>query len=249
MATTQLIKLKQGKHHFELMTNVGSVSKFRKGELGLDNVLQTDTIFANHAKGDRANASDLKDAFNTEDLQECIKQILQKGEIQLTAHERKEMVEKKKREIVNYLHKYYTDPRTHTPHPVVRLEAALDEIKFRVDPDVPADKQAQEALKKLPEVIPLKRSEVEGQLVVTHKMLGSVQGVLAKYSAVRSEQYTSEGCVMEVAIVPGDYDSLIADLNKVTKGDYVFNLAGAQAAAAAATGSPAAKAAKGGKRK
>jgi hypothetical protein len=52
-----------------------------------------------------------------------------KGELQLTAAERQEKIDKKRKEIVNYIHKYYIDPKTKLPHPVVRIEGAIDEIK------------------------------------------------------------------------------------------------------------------------
>lgn len=30
---------------------------------------------------------------------------------------------------MNYIHKYYIDPRAKTPHPPARIENALDELK------------------------------------------------------------------------------------------------------------------------
>ena len=44
----QLVRMKSGKQTFEVMTNPGSVNKYRKGELGIDQVLYTDVIFKNH---------------------------------------------------------------------------------------------------------------------------------------------------------------------------------------------------------
>ena len=43
----QLVRMKSGKHTFEVMTNPGSVHKFRKGELSIDQVLYTEMIFKN----------------------------------------------------------------------------------------------------------------------------------------------------------------------------------------------------------
>ena len=47
----------------------------------------------------------------------------------MTAAERKAKTEKKRAEIINYIHKYYVDPKTKLPHPVVRIDAALTEMK------------------------------------------------------------------------------------------------------------------------
>lgn len=229
---TQLVRYRWGKHTFEVMTQLGSVQKWRDGKLGLDNVLQSDVIWKNQSKGDKANAAELKEAFQTENNGECLKIILQKGEIQLTTVERREQVEQKRREIIQFIHKYYTDPRTNTPHPVTRIDAALTETKFRVDGDIPAEKQVQEALKKLPEVIPLRRSEILGTLTVPNAYLAQAQSVLSKISAnIQSESYGSDGCVMEISLVPGDYDVLMSELNRVTKGEFQFDVQGQGGAA------------------
>lgn len=44
MAQSQLVRYKTGKYNFEVMTNVGSALKYRKQELGLDNVIQADIV-------------------------------------------------------------------------------------------------------------------------------------------------------------------------------------------------------------
>lgn len=41
-----------------------------------------------------------------------------KGDYQESTKERKEKVEQKRKEIINYIHKYYIDPKTKVPHPV-----------------------------------------------------------------------------------------------------------------------------------
>jgi ribosome maturation protein Sdo1 len=66
--------------------------------------------------------------------------------------------------LVTYLNKYFVDPKTKTPHPITRIENALETIKARIDPDIPTDRQIADLLKKLPGVISLKKQEVEGTL-------------------------------------------------------------------------------------
>jgi ribosome maturation protein SDO1 len=84
--------------------------------------------------------------------------------------------------VVNYIHKYYIDPRTKTPHPVVRIENALDQMKINVDPDMAAERQVQEkVLKKLPEILPIKRSEMSGTLSSAFPLLSPVRGQTLSY--------------------------------------------------------------------
>lgn len=77
--------------------------------------------------------------------------------------------------VVNYLHKYYVDPKTKLPHPVLRIENAysqpsplcsprlplslfsfsfrLVDLKYRVDPDISVDKQVAEIMRNMATVL------------------------------------------------------------------------------------------------
>lgn len=212
---------------FEILTKKGAALQFREGKLGFSNVLFADEIFSNHAKGERAKESDLTAAFGTTNVEDCAKVILQKGELQISAAERREKVAKKRAEMVNYIHKFYTDPRTKTPHPVVRIENAFDQLKLNIDPDMPAERQVQEkVLKRLPEILPIKRSEMTGILAIPTKTIGQAMGTVKKYAQVSNENYSSSNVTMHVSIVPGDYDLFMNDLRTVTKGDFTFDIDG-----------------------
>jgi len=225
------VRYKVGKDSFEILTKPGAVLKFKDGKLGFGNVLFADEIFADQNKGQRANEPDLIKVFGTSNVEEVAKKIIELGDLQLTASERKEKVDKKRAEMVNYIHKYYIDPRTKCPHPVLRIENAFEELKITVDPDTPAERQLQEkVLRRLPEVLPVKRSEMAGTLTVPHGVLGQAQGIIKKFASISAESYNADGCVMEIAIVPGDYDTFMSELRDITKGDFQFDIAGGAAA-------------------
>jgi ribosome maturation protein SDO1 len=231
MSDHQLVRFKVGKTHFEVVVKPNTVLQYREGKLGIDKVLIAEEVFKDFRKGDRARTADLESAFNMTDVMKCIETILEKGEYQLSAAERREKVEKRRKEIVNYIHKYYTDPRTKTPHPVTRIENALDEMRLRIDPDAPGDGQAQSLISKLVDLIPLKRSEIEGTMFIPHKYVGSLQPSVRKYCEVRKEKYDGDGCWMDIGVVPGDYDALMADISHVGKGEVTFEVDGVEAMA------------------
>ena len=157
--------------------------------------------------------------------------------------------------LVNYIHKYFIDPKTSTPHPVVRLELALEEAKIRIDPEQCAERQAHDAVKKLTSIIPLKKCEMEAKLSVGHGSAGAVTGILHKFASIRGEKWSAGGCEWDLSIVPGgkwngsgkrccafvliwaslvclcvaDYDQFFSELNRATKGDFEFNIAGQSA--------------------
>ncbi|ELR22518.1 rRNA metabolism protein, SBDS family [Acanthamoeba castellanii str. Neff] len=224
----QVVRYKAGDTGtFEVLTKKGAALQFREGKLGFSNVLFADEIYTNHSKGERAKEADLLKAFGTSNIEDCAKVVVEKGELQLTAAERREKVNKRKAEMINYIHKYYIDPRTKTPHPVVRIENAFEQMKVNVDPDVPAERQVQEkVLKKLPEILPIKRSEMSGTLSIPTKVIGQAMGTVKKYAQVSGENYSSGAATMQVSIVPGDYDAFMTDLRNVTKGEFTFDVDG-----------------------
>ncbi len=135
---------------------------------------------------------------------------------------------------MNYINKYFVNPQTKTPHPPARISAAIDEAKFRVDMDTPIDRQIQECVKKVVDIIPLKKMEMRAIISIPHKHLGVVGGVLHRFATISSERYDGNGCQYEVSIIPGDYFTLLAELENLTKGDFSFEVEGEGPAEAAA---------------
>jgi ribosome maturation protein SDO1 len=225
MTQPQIVKYKAGKTTYEVLTKQGTVLKYRKKQIGsLDNVLMSEEVFKDYRKGERAGIAELKAAFGMDDMKQILATIIEKGDLQLTDAERKEILEKKRREIVNYIAKYYVDPKTKLPHPVVRIENALETLKIRIDPDIPADKQAHEIVKKFPGVLAVKKIEIEGTITIPHAYIGACTNVMMQYVKVISENYDEKGCEYKVTMIPGDYNALLAELNKITKGDFNFEL-------------------------
>jgi ribosome maturation protein SDO1 len=170
-----------------------------------------------------------------EPTQDCVETILQKGEVQVSSAERKEKLEKRKREVINFIHKYYVDPSKKLPHPVARIENALEECKVRVDADVPVEKQIPDIISKLVNVIPLKKTTLEGQLIVPHSFIGAASSIIARYVTVERESYSSHGCTYDIGIVPGEYDLFMSEMNRVTKGNFDFHVDSQKGAAATTT--------------
>jgi ribosome maturation protein SDO1 len=222
----QFVRYKSGKHTFEILCHPGTVLKYRDGQLDMDKVLFADNIFKNYSTGDRAKEAELIEVFGTSNQQECIKKILDTGEYHLSTKERQELVEKKKREMINFVHKNYIDPRNRLPHPVVRIEQAFKDLKvLNVDPFKPAEKQVQDIYSKLVEKIPLRKTLVYASLQLKHQFIGAGMPVAHRYAQVSGEKYDHIGVTMDLALPPGDYDALVNDLHKVCKGDFRLEIA------------------------
>ena len=84
-----------------------------------------------------------------------VEKILKNGSIQLTTDQRKKIINEKKKKIINEISSTATDPKTRLPHPATRIENALNEARFSVDPFLSIEKQVQKAVKVLKPLIPL----------------------------------------------------------------------------------------------
>mmetsp|Transcript_5243 Transcript_5243/g.5699 ORF Transcript_5243/g.5699 Transcript_5243/m.5699 type:complete len:251 (+) Transcript_5243:59-811(+) len=227
MSKPQIVRFKSGKTVFEILTKPGSVLQYREKKITIKDVLVDATIWKNASKAERASEDELSASFGTTDSTKVAETIVDKGTLQVSAKERKEAMDKKKKEIVNYIHKYYLDPKTKAPHPVSRIESALSSVKkFSIDPDAPTDRQVQDLAKALVGILAIKKAEMQATISVKHAAVGQVSGIVHQYCTVNKENYTASGCEWSVTLVPGDYESLNSMLVKVTKGDYSFDVVG-----------------------
>lgn len=229
-----LVRLKKGKKTYEVMVEEGMVAKYREGKVTrVDDVVAAPIVFINASKGTRASAEQLNESFQTDDVNAIIETILQKGEAQESAGERKEKHDAKRQEIIMAIQKNYVgaDGR---PLPVMRIENGLDQIKPRIDVDVDATRQVTAMFQKLSAVIPMKKSSsgMAGTVTVPSRLAGAVSGIVRKHATVERETY---GAQAKYEIEIHAYDLLMKDLARVTKGDFEFSLATNAAAASVPT--------------
>lgn len=226
MSKPILVKLVLNKNVYEILTNHGMVEPYREGKIGWNKVCAVSGVYKDVSKGDCYTFNQLKDVFGTTDIEECMKQIVMEGELQLTTADRKRKTDELKKQIVNHLHKYFLDPKTMKPHPVVLLESAIDRTKVKVSLDQPFQRQVDEIVKKLPEFIAIRKCTMEGSLFIPHAHLGKALSIVAKYADDHGKKYTDEGCTIRIGVVPGCYDALMIEINSATKGEAVFAIDG-----------------------
>jgi ribosome maturation protein SDO1 len=215
-AKTTVVKYQK----LEIICNQGSIEAYREGKSCLDDTLITQEIYKDAKKADRASEADIVEVFQHKDMSKALDEIIKKGDYQISTAERKKKVEEKRKQIVYYFHKNYMDPKSRLPHPITRIEAALSDIKaLRIHPHEPTENQAKQIMKQLRDIIPMKSNAMEGTITVPHAFLGQLQGVVRSSCTVLKEDYTDFGCKMRVAFVASDLEKLLADINRVGKGE------------------------------
>lgn len=218
-----ICKYKEGKNTFEIICNSGSIKPYREGKAKLDDVVVAKEIFFDIKKGTRPKEADLNNSFHTTNIDECLDIIVKKGEYQVSTNERKELVEKKKAQMVEYVHKNFIDPTTKNPHPVTRIENAFSQIKaLNINPDVSAEKQVNDLLPKLKDIIMLVKNEMEGYLTIPNKYVGKCQGIVKKYATIVEEKYNADSAMFKIGFLPCDLDVFMSSLNAITHGEHNF---------------------------
>lgn len=102
----------------------------------------------NCSKGQVAKQEDLKKSFGTTDVSEIVRQILEKGELQVGGKEREVELESTRKEIATGVAERCVDPTTQRPHTVTMIEKALAEIHFNVLPNKSTKSQVERPSKR-----------------------------------------------------------------------------------------------------
>ncbi|MCE7698874.1 MAG: ribosome assembly factor SBDS, partial [Methanobacterium paludis] len=104
--------------HFEILVDPDLASDFKDGkEINIEEILAVEEVFKDSKKGDKASEEAMMKAFNTIDPLEAAVIIIKKGHVQLTAQQRKEMQEEKRKLIIATITRESINPQTKLPHP------------------------------------------------------------------------------------------------------------------------------------
>tara|TARA_B100001564_G_scaffold309366_1_gene280382 strand:+ start:522 stop:1211 length:690 start_codon:yes stop_codon:yes gene_type:complete len=198
-----LARLEKGGSRYEILVDPDLVDAWKKdhSSVSIDDLLATDQIWNDARAGDRPTNEALMGVFGTTEILSCVEKILNEGTIQLTTIQRKKIIAEKRIKIIHQIATTATDPRTKLPHPKTRIELALDEIRFSIDPFLPIDRQVQDAIKLLKPVIPLSFISIRLAFKVPGSDYGGVHRILRE--SIKKEEWISDGSWVCVVEVPG----------------------------------------------
>lgn len=205
---------------FEILLDPVVMNYIKQGkEVNLIDYMAVEDVFNNARKGTRPAEDKLKEAFGTDDVAEIAAKIISKGEVQITAEQRKEMLEIKKKKIITYIAANAINPQTKLPHPPTRIELALEECKFRVDPFKPVEKQVEEAMHLLRPLIPIRFEKSKVAIKLRGDDYGKCYDELTHFGVVEKEEWLKDGSWIGLMEIPaGLITDLTTKLNNRTKG-------------------------------
>ena len=189
-----IARYETGGNRFEILIDPKSAQEYKEGDdIDWEDAIAADGIWADSAKGDRAPEHLVNDAFGTTELIEIYKKILDEGTIQLTAQQRNEMVDQKKKQIVAHIVANAMNPQTGGPHPPQRIENAIDEARFSVDPMEAIEKQVEKLIKLIKPLIPISFEKIRVAVKIRAIHVGKCYGQISSLSNIESEEYQKDG--------------------------------------------------------
>jgi ribosome maturation protein SDO1 len=204
---------------FEIYVDPDNAYMFIEGRKpDVKNIIVAEEIYADAKKAEKAKAADVEKVFGTNDIMKILEFILRNGEVQLTTEQRRKKVEERYKQIVAILQREAIDPRTNAPHTQLRIENAIEEAKFHVDPFKDPREQIDELVKKLRPIIPLKFEKIRLAVKVPAAYAHRCYGTLKGYGIEREEWSKMGDLIVVVEIFAGMQGEFLDKLNKMTAG-------------------------------
>ena len=212
---------------FELLVKPDPAFDYKIGKISeISKVLISEEIYTDSNKGNRATNEKLEQVFKTIDPAEIAQIIMKKGELNLTTEQRKKMTLEKRKQIVTYIAKTYVDPRSHLPHPPLRIEQALDDGRVSIDPFKNVDEQVKDIVEKLRPIIALKSENITLEISVPAQFVAQSYTVLKSTGTLKKEDWQSNGSLKAILEIPAAARPHVIDrLGSITKGTATVEVA------------------------
>ena len=215
-----IARITKDNEHFEVLVKPQKALDYHTGKLAaITEVLVSETIFSDANKGTKVSEENLRKAFGTIESLKVAEIILKKGTLQLTTEQRRKMIEDKRKQIVDFISRQCVDPKTNLPHPPLRVENAMEQIRYSIEPFKPVEEQAKEIIKLLRPILPLKMEQVSIGVHVPAEYSARAYGTIKGFGTIKREEWRADGSWYGVLEVPaGLYGPFLEKLGEITKG-------------------------------
>ncbi len=215
-----LVRYTYRNQKFEIIVDPEAALNYKKGEeIPISDIVEGYIVFHNATKGEKASEIILEQTFETNNEEEIVKIILEKGALQLTQAQRKKLLKDKIDEIINFIHVHCINPQTNKPHPPARIESAIDEAGVNIDYVLPADKQAKDIIKQIQAIIPIRLESVVLAVKVTTDFTGPAYGNFAGAGEILEDQWGNDGSwYAKIEMPSGKQADFLDKINQLTKG-------------------------------
>lgn len=206
--------------HFEILVHPDPALDFKLGrKVEISQIIAVDEVYSDANKGLRVPGDKLTKAFKSNEFIQIAEIILRKGELNLTTDQRRRLTEEKRKQIIANIARNYVDPRTGLPHPPLRVEQAMAEVRLVIDPFKDSNEQAKVVIEALRGILPLKSERIKLLVKVPSQFASQSFGALKGVGDIAKEEWGADGGLTVLIEIPaGAHATLIDRLGSLTKG-------------------------------
>ena len=221
MDTSDAVRVSyRGDDEFEILVepDLAKEVKLEGKEHDIQRMLFVQEVFKDADSGERASADDLEKEFGTRQIMNAADEIFEKGDMQLTTEQKREMREEKYRQVVDMIARRAQDPKTGNPHPPNRVENALEEAGFNAEPMKDVEEQFDEAIDMIKPIIPVSLDEKRVAVKIPSDKAGKAYDMIQKMADVKDEQWGGEYFYAKIKLPAGALTELMDEIQEATGG-------------------------------
>ena len=214
------MRLTSDGEHFEILVHPDPALDFKLGrKVEVSQIVAVDEVYSDSNKGLRVPSEKLLKHFKTDDFMKVAEIILRKGNLNLTTDQRRRLVEEKRKQIVATISRNFVDPRTSLPHPPLRIEQAMAEVRISIDPFKDVNEQTKVVVDELRGILPLKSERIKLLVKVPAQYASQSFGALKGVGDIQKEEWGADGGLTVIIEIPaGVHSTLLDRLGSLTKG-------------------------------
>lgn len=215
-----IVRLTTGGEHFEILVHPDPALDFKFGhKVEISQIVAVDEVYSDANKGLRIPTEKLNRVFKTNNFLQIAETILRKGDLNLTTDQRRRLVEEKRKQIVANISRNYIDPRSGLPHPPLRIEQAMAEVRISIDPFKDSGEQTKAVVDELRGILPLKSERIKMLIKVPAQYASQSFGALKGVGDIVKEEWGGDGSLTVVIEIPaGVHSTLLDRLGSLSKG-------------------------------
>ncbi|HIE34273.1 MAG TPA: ribosome assembly factor SBDS [Candidatus Altiarchaeales archaeon] len=213
-------RLKTHGEVFEILVDPNLAFAFREGKnVDFRDLLAADVIFKDSGTGERASTVLMDKIFGSHETERVAEEILKRGDIGLTAEQKRHMIEDKKKQVISIISRNAINPQTGMPHPHTRIEKAMEEAKVHIDPFRDAKEQVENVLKKLKPIIPIKFDTIQIAVKMPAQYGSSCYNIIHDFGKIKKEEWSGDSFLCLIEMPAGLQNEFYNKINSFTHGN------------------------------
>jgi len=216
-----IARLESYGERFEILVDAELAADYKSGkDIAIEDVLAVEEIFKDAHKADKASEEAMEKVFETTDALEVADKIIKKGQIQITANQKRKMQEEKTKQVIAQIAREAINPQTKLPHPPQRIQKAMEEAKVHIDPMKSVEEQIQPTIKAILTKIPIRIEKVKIAAKIPGTYAGKAYSTITQFGKLEKEEWMNDGSWIGVIEIPGGLqDEFFTALSGLTHGE------------------------------